>query len=400
MRVRRRLPILLAPALGLAFLTFAPQPAAGQLDFGPEQIVQASGGDILVTGYSVPSYAHWDDDGIPDLIVGEGSGGATPKVRVYLNTGTAQSPLFAGSFYAQAAGADLTTPGSGCLGLFPRTVYWDADGLKDLIVGQALGEIRLFTNIGSEASPTFDAGVLLEVGPGGSKGDISVGYRATPVVVDWNNDGKKDLVVGALDGKIHIYINEGTDAAPDFLAETFAQENGGDLAVPGIRSSPYVGDVNGDGKKDLITGNTNGQLLQYLNTGTDAAPTFSGYTYVESNGVDIDLAGTPRSRPFVGKWSTDDGLLDVSELTIPPNTWITVVEANSIGEFTDYSPAGGSGAVPRDGNDLLFAPGTDTNLWSMRIVSDKVEVMYIPEPVALALLGVGAAELLRRRRRK
>jgi len=42
------------------------------LRLGPEELVQAGGADISVLGYSVPSLADWDNDGLNDLIVGEG----------------------------------------------------------------------------------------------------------------------------------------------------------------------------------------------------------------------------------------------------------------------------------------------------------------------------------------
>ncbi len=80
--------------------------------------------------------------------------------------------------------------------------------------------------------------------------------------------------------------------------------------MPTGRSCPAVRDLDGDGKKDLLTGDTNGQLLFYSNAGTDDAPSFSGYTLVESDGTAIDLPGTPRSRPFVCDW-TGDGEPDV-----------------------------------------------------------------------------------------
>ena len=87
--------------------------AIGQPDFGPEELVQAGGSDLTVSGYSVPSYWDWDNDGLPDLIVGEGSGSYTAKVRVYLNTGSVSSPSFSTYFYAQSGGSDLTVPGGG-----------------------------------------------------------------------------------------------------------------------------------------------------------------------------------------------------------------------------------------------------------------------------------------------
>jgi hypothetical protein len=189
-------------------------------------------------------------------------------------------------------------------------VYWDSDGRKDLLVGRSDGTVSIYLNTGTDSAPVFDGGTGLQFGSSGSKGNIDVGSRACPTVVDWDNNGAKDLVVGALDGKMHIFLNSGSDTSPDFTFETLAQENGLDLSVPSSRSSPVVMDLDGDGKKDLLAGNTNGQLLFYSNVGTDASPLFSGYDFVESDGVDIDLAGTPRSRPYVGDW-TGDGYLDV-----------------------------------------------------------------------------------------
>ncbi len=286
------------------------------LNLGPEELVQAGEPpeDIWVFGYSVPSFVDWNNDNLKDLVVGEGGGGFSAFVRVYPNVGTESSPVFTDSFYAQSNGSNLTHYWSdcncGCLGLFPRVVYWDVDNRKDLIVGTADGYVKLFLNIGTDSDPNFDGGALLQVGPSDAKEDVNVGLRATPCIVDWNNDGKKDLAVGALDGKIHLFLNEGTDTEPNFITETFVQEDGNDLIVPTLRSSPDILDIDGDGKKDLLTGNTYGQLLFYSNVGTDSEPNFSGYVAVEANDVLIDFIGEPRSRPYVCYW-TDDGYPDV-----------------------------------------------------------------------------------------
>ncbi len=114
----------------------------------------------------------------------------------------------------------------------------------------------------------------------------------------------------------------------------------------------------------------------------------------------LKVSGTNPLLTVGDKVAFSGALLDVSELTITPNIWVTIVDANEIAEHTDYHF---TGANVYAGDELDFAPGTDTNLWSLRVDylnSDKVEVMYIPEPAVLALLGVGMAELLRRRRKK
>ncbi len=279
------------------------------LRLGPEELVGAGGLDIVVPGYSVPSFVDWDNDGLQDLIVGEGSGTYTAKVRVYLNVGTPDEPQFLDYFYVQSNGSDLMCPGSGCMGCFPRVVYWDADDRKDLLVGQSTGNIRLFLNTGTDEAPTFDGGTLLQVGPVGAKTNIYVGSRPTPTVVDWNSDGKGDLVAGAIDGLVHMYINEGTETEPDFVSETLALTGSGNLDI-GSRSSPEILDLDCDGNKDIVAGETYGRLLFYHNLGTDEEPIFGTYEAVESDGAAIDLEGTPRSRPFVCYW-TDDAYPDV-----------------------------------------------------------------------------------------
>jgi hypothetical protein len=81
---------------------------------GPEELVQSGGINIDVPGYSVPSFAYWNDDNVKDLVVGEGGGGFVEgKVRVYLNTGSETTPQFTSYFYAQSESSDLVEPGSG-----------------------------------------------------------------------------------------------------------------------------------------------------------------------------------------------------------------------------------------------------------------------------------------------
>jgi len=277
------------------------------LNLGLEEFVKADGNDIQVPGYSVPSFVEWNNDNLKDLVIGEGGGLEDAKVRVYLNVGTESNPQFSDYFYVQSNGSDLTCPASGCLGCFPRVDYWDDDERKDLLVGQADGTVKIFLNIGTDNDPVFDAGQLIKVGSASE--NLDVGDRATPTLLDWDNDNMTDLVVGALDGKIHIYLNCGCGGGipPSFNYSNpsgiFEQEDGWDLVVPSDRSSPVILDLDGDGNKDLLTGNTDGQLLFYRNIETDANPSFSGYSLIESGSIPIDLPDSPCSRPFVCYWT-------------------------------------------------------------------------------------------------
>ncbi|MGM0489328.1 MAG: hypothetical protein ACQESR_21530, partial [Planctomycetota bacterium] len=84
---------------------------------------------------------------------------------------------------------------------------------------------------------------------------------------------------------------------------------GSDLVVASGRSSVAVADLNGDGRKDLILGDTEGQLLFYANVETDGVPAFDGSRVIEADGAAIDLAGLPRSRPFVGDFDNGSAVI-------------------------------------------------------------------------------------------
>jgi hypothetical protein len=88
--------------------------ASARAAFGPEEIIRAGGVDVAVPGFSVPSLADWNGDGLPDCIVGEGGLGTDAgKVRVYLNVGTISEPAFSHYLYIQSGGSDIEIPSGG-----------------------------------------------------------------------------------------------------------------------------------------------------------------------------------------------------------------------------------------------------------------------------------------------
>ncbi len=303
--------VLASPSASAAQLALMP----GLYPLGPEQIIQAGSGDLQVPGYSVPSLADWNGNGRLDLIVGEGGFGETGsvlgKVRVYLNEGTAQQPIYNGFSYVQSGGADLMVPSINCQGAYPRVVDWDGDGRKDLLVGLADGSVRIYLNEATDAAPAFGLGQNVQYDTGAGLAPVSVGLRASADYFDFTGNGVGDLVVGGISGDVRIYPGLDVPGGPSFGAPLFVQTPDGALAVPTGRSSPVFFDADGDGLVDLLSGNTEGQLLLYHNVGTALAPVFGpGYHLVSSDGVAIDLPGSPRSRPFIGDYN-GDGYADV-----------------------------------------------------------------------------------------
>ena len=278
--------------------------------FSVSQNVQADGADVQVTDYSVPALGDLNGDGRADMIVGEKASASEGKIRIYFDTASTGPASFGAYTYAKVGLDDLGVSAVGCLGAYPRVFDWNGDGLNDLVVGRADGQVMVFRNAGTAASPVFAAGTFIQAGPVDAKATIDVGDRAAPELVDWNNDGTMDLVVGAMDGRIRVYLNSASAGEPDLATAIVVQANGSDLLVPGGRSSVVVADLDGDGRKDLIVGNTEGQVLDYANTGTDAAPTFAGAVALKAGDVVIDLDGTPRSRLFVADMN-GDGIPDL-----------------------------------------------------------------------------------------
>ncbi len=65
--------------------------------------------------------------------------------------------------------------------------------------------------------------------------DHKVGHFV-PTIVDWNGDGKKDMILGSFagdPGNVRLYLNIGTDAAPKFGKATFLKAGREPIKLPG-----------------------------------------------------------------------------------------------------------------------------------------------------------------------
>ncbi len=103
--------------------------------------------------------------------------------------------------------------------------------MKSLIGSVIIAIVCILVESGSFAfEPVFRAGVKIEA----NGLALDIGRYSVPNVCDWNNDGKKDLLIGQfLEGKVRLYLNHGTDSSPVFTTFTFLEADGEDISVGG-----------------------------------------------------------------------------------------------------------------------------------------------------------------------
>jgi hypothetical protein len=204
-----------------------------------------------------------NNDGLNDLLAGDSKG----NVWLFLNTGTKHVPTLAQGMLVESDGKpikakqttykrvdgksvlDKVIPGSNPLAEVYSKIHvsdWDGDGLKDLLVGHS-STIILYKNAGTKTAHRFLAPTLIKAPDGYPS-------RPSPYIIDWDADGKNDLLVGCERSKIYFYRNIGTQGKPK-LAKKKELNLKGDGFADGYRCRIDVTDWNNDDKLDILVGN-------------------------------------------------------------------------------------------------------------------------------------------------
>lgn len=176
---------------------------------------------------------------------------------------------------------------------------WNGDGLKDLIVGEYNGTVRYYRNIGTVGNPSLTYEGFLQAG--GT--NIDVGDYSQPWIDDWNEDGLLDLLVGESDGVVNLFLNDGTPTNPALLPGTLIRLQDNSTLDVGYRSAPNVVDLDGDGLKDLVSGEVYGAIKFYKNVGTNNAPVLQAGVDITVGSNAITTSGTARTAPI--DWDGD-----------------------------------------------------------------------------------------------
>ncbi len=188
--------------------------------------------------YSYPAFGDMDGDGDPDIVDGVLGG----KIYVYINNN------YTSFTYNSVALSTVNVGGFAS----PALADINGDGRTDVFVGAETGaNSRLYLNMGSN---NYIPGDSLIAG-------LSFFSNTRPTFSDFDNDGDFDLVIGRTGGTLICYRNTGTATSPQWLRDdaVFVNVKVRQNAAPGFA------DMDGDGKKDLIAGEYNGNFTFYKN---------------------------------------------------------------------------------------------------------------------------------------
>lgn len=247
--------------------------------------------------------------------------GGIPKFAIY--AGTLAEAGAADTVTATLASETEQEALLGVSGLTP--VYFEEGGDPALVMGTASGNLLYY----APALPLPQKAYLAD----DSANPLAVRTPAinpSPVAYP-NTDGVySDLIVGG-EGPLSYYsytgaFTEPANAADAPSAPVYAPvrpvQQAGALLYPGSLPVLSAVDWDGDGVTDIISGNSEGQILFFKNIGTDAAPAFANAVQLEAAGkpIHIQQGYANIQGPFEQRWGyscptvfdwNGDGLPDI-----------------------------------------------------------------------------------------
>lgn len=195
---------------------------------------------------------------------------------------------------------------------------WDNDGDLDLISGDSAGFVALLENAGSNSAPRFLAPVRLEacdrairvrtgyyLSRQGAK-EANWGYTS-PTVIDWNADGRLDIVMSSATSEHRVVLNTGVGNKPRLAAPVEIYGPGGLDLHGDWRVKPAAGVLQGRVAYVLVDDDQHLHLYWRL----DAQNVEDGGKLLLEDGLPIAVSGRGggqggRVKMTLVDWDRDD----------------------------------------------------------------------------------------------
>jgi len=232
-----------------------------------------------------------DFDGFKDLIVAPNARNVSENetsVHKYKNTGTNENCNFIFETKAFLQG-EMIDHGTGSI---PKFIDIDNDGLLDMFVANFFSykpilskesRISYYKNTGTLSNPVFQ---FID-SDFNNLTQLNLGLRIIPAFGDLNSDGKCDMIIGRENGNLVYFENNSMGSSPTFDAPIYdLTDENGSVIHHGLYAAPELYDLNKDGLLDLILGVKTGELIYYENIGTETSPVFSLVT-IQLGNVDV-----------------------------------------------------------------------------------------------------------------
>lgn len=269
---------------------------------------QTNGHQLQQTTWPGAFWLDYDQDGKKDLLFSPHADGSSENVKCiswYRNTGTIANPVY--TYQSDSLLTNLTMDMGA--NAYPLLYDYDKDGKLDLFLGAEgifaggvtlHAKIAYYKNTSISGSPSF---TLVD------SDFLSIGSQniqgAAPAVGDLDNDGKDDLVIGHKNGTISLYLNtaSSTSAQPVWqLSQTILKDENGTNIDSSKYAAPFIYDINKDGKKDLLIGGEFGYVTYYKNT-ANAGQVKLSYQTNKLGGAKVDPFNlfSGFSTPYIGR---------------------------------------------------------------------------------------------------